>query len=115
MKEQEIIYNNRQIINLFQTVEFFGLKDGDSLKVRRKSAAGSFSTFNDMQKRIEEQIKQQHIHESYEKAVEYHPESFVPVEMLYVNCFLNKHPIQAFVDTGAQKSIIGVEMVEKCE
>ena len=67
-----------------------------------------------MQKRIEQQIKQQHVHESYEKAMEYNPESFVPVEMLYVDCALNKHAIQAFIDTGAQKSVMGPEMVEKC-
>ena len=39
--------------------------------------------------------------------IEWNPECFVPVEMIYIEYELYKHPLKAFVDTGALKSIIG--------
>jgi DNA damage-inducible protein 1 len=34
------------------------------------------------------------------------PENFVKVPMLYINIQINKVPLQAFVDSGAQSTII---------
>lgn len=47
-------------------------------------------------------------------ALEANPEAFVPVPMLYVSCTLNEVPLKAFVDTGAQMTVMSVRCAEKC-
>lgn len=49
-----------------------------------------------------------------EKAHEMIPEFFTPIDMLYVPCSINDHYITAFVDTGAQCSIMNLETAVKC-
>ena len=45
------------------------------------------------QKMIEEEIRKQMIEQNYINAQENFPEFFGHIHMLYVNVFLNKHPI----------------------
>ena len=42
------------------------------------------------------------------------PEGFVSVPMLYVNCSLNDVPVKAFVDTGAQMTVISAPCAKRC-
>lgn len=42
------------------------------------------------------------------------PESFIKVTMLYVNLKINNHPIKAFIDSGAQSTIMSKDCAEKC-
>ena len=44
-----------------------------------------------------------------EMALEVNPEAFVHVPMLYVQCLLNNVPIKAFVDTGAQMTVMTLQ------
>ena len=111
----EFVHNQRKLINFQETAFYYQIKEGDTIKIRKKIVPLEFQTQQAAQQTIEERIKQQNINESYQKAMEYHPENFAPVEMLYIRCHLNGHDIVAFIDTGAQKSVMSTKMAEKCE
>eukprot|EP01024_Parvocaulis_polyphysoides_P001377 TRINITY_DN10371_c0_g1_i2.p1 TRINITY_DN10371_c0_g1~~TRINITY_DN10371_c0_g1_i2.p1 ORF type:complete len:450 (-),score=70.45 TRINITY_DN10371_c0_g1_i2:888-2237(-) len=64
----------------------------------------------EVQKRIEEKIQEEAVQDSYNMAMEHHPELFFRTDMLYVKMQVNGVDIKAFVDTGAQMSI----MTEDC-
>ena len=57
------------------------------------------------------------IQKNYEKAYETIPESFFPISMLYFNCSINGFTVKAFIDTGAQSSIMNLKLAKKigCE
>ena len=47
-------------------------------------------------------------------AYEHLPEAFARVNMLYVSICINDYPIKAFVDSGAQSTIMSKSCAEKC-
>lgn len=69
---------------------------------------------SEAQTMIAEEIRQQQIDSNMETAMEYLPESFGQVLMLYINCNVNGFPIKAFVDSGAQSTIMSKACAERC-
>ena len=60
----------------------------------------------EVQAKLEQAIQQKNIAENFENALEYNPEAFATVSMLYVNMEVNSLPMKAFVDSGAQMTIM---------
>merc|ERR1719414_1916597 len=86
-------------------------KEREKLRIRMMNA----DPFDlEAQKMIQQEIEQKNIDHNMELAMEASPESFGTVIMLYINCNVNGHPIKAFVDSGAQATIMSQKAAERC-
>jgi DNA damage-inducible protein 1 len=66
------------------------------------------------QKAIAEQIRMENVQANMETAIEELPEAFGRVIMLYMDVEINGTPIKAFVDSGAQSTIMSMTCAERC-
>jgi DNA damage-inducible protein 1 len=66
------------------------------------------------QKKIEEMLRQENIQQNMDLAIENLPEAFGSVSMLYVDIHVNGYPIKAFVDSGAQSTIMSAACADRC-
>ena len=65
------------------------------------------------QAKIQAMIDQSNVNENYEQAMENTPEAFGSVIMLYVDMEVNGHPLKAFVDSGAQMTIMSLGCAQR--
>ena len=66
------------------------------------------------QKKIASMIKEEQVNANLHNAMENSPELFGNVVMLYVNMEVNNVPLKAFVDSGAQMTIMSKSCAERC-
>ena len=59
--------------------------------------------------------RQKLVNEQYRQAMQEYPESMGRVLMLYITAKINNKPLQAFVDSGAQATIMSKKCAERCE
>lgn len=114
--------NNPQLADalLSGDLESFSLVLREQIAVRREKqqhkirlmAAGPFDS--EAQKLIADEIRQKNIDANMEAAMEYNPETFGTVVMLYIDCKVNNVPVKAFVDSGAQTTIMSAACAERC-
>lgn len=68
----------------------------------------------DYQAKIAQDIRQKNIEENMEAAMEYAPESFSQVVMLYLEIQVNGVLVKALVDSGARSTVMSQACAERC-
>lgn len=63
---------------------------------------------------LEAKRNKEMINEQYVQSMTHHPEDMIAVTMLYINLTINGVPVKAFIDSGAQKSIMSMACAERC-
>ena len=84
-------------------------------RIRRLEARLAANPYDvEAQREMEEEIRQRNVAENLAHAMEHNPEAFGSVHMLYVNTVVNNVPVKAFVDSGAQSTIMSESCAERC-
>ena len=66
----------------------------------------------EVQKMIEAEIRQQMINQEYQMSLENNPDYFGKISMLWIETIINGYPVQALVDSGAERTIISQKLAE---
>ncbi|CAK5089520.1 unnamed protein product [Meloidogyne enterolobii] len=66
------------------------------------------------QRYVAELIERQNIDFMHNFAMEHMPEAFIPVHMLFIRMKINNCPVIAFIDSGAQTSILSESSAKRC-
>merc|ERR1719322_2074004 len=114
--------NNPRLAEAYESgnLEEFAKVLREQQNVRREREAQRIRMMNadpfdlEAQRLIAKEIEQKNIDQNMELAMEASPESFGSVIMLYINCVVNGHKIKAFVDSGAQATIMSQKAAERC-
>ena len=84
-------------------------------RVRREAQLATADPFDvQAQMEIERRIMQSQVEENFQSAMEHNPESFANVIMLYIDVEVNGKPLKAFVDSGAQRTIMSDACARAC-
>lgn len=76
------------------------IKSREERQVQRVRMMNADPFDTETQRLIADEIRQKNIEANMEAAMEYNPETFGTVVMLYINCKVNGFPVKAFIDSG---------------
>ncbi|CAF4188374.1 unnamed protein product [Rotaria magnacalcarata] len=118
---QQIRQNSPQLVDAVQRGDFNRFMQhiaAESPEMQQRMELDRLASLDpfdpEVQRRIHEIINMQNVQENMEHAVEHAPEVFGHVIMLYINCKVNGHLVKAFVDSGAQMTIMSKACAERC-
>ncbi|XP_014257273.1 protein DDI1 homolog 2-like isoform X2 [Cimex lectularius] len=97
----------------FASVLAAQLEERERLERKRMQLLQAHPFDIEAQRLIAEDIRRKNIEANMEAALEHNPESFGVVIMLFINCLVNGYPVKAFVDSGAQTTIMSVKCAER--
>nr|CAD2172201.1 unnamed protein product [Meloidogyne enterolobii] len=80
----------------------------------RKERLMMDETSEEGQRYVAELIERQNIDFMHNFAMEHMPEAFIPVHMLFIRMKINNCPVIAFIDSGAQTSILSESCAKRC-
>jgi len=134
--EMVVLFNGRPLLDVNRKLKEYGLRDGEfvvllQVEMLRLAAAPNRQQQPNQQRgqqsnqqqhpqqqvqrvqevpaHIREQLRRQkEINDNMEAALEHNPEMFGVVHMLYINCKINGYPTKAFVDSGAQTTLMSL-------
>merc|ERR550519_1007003 len=114
--------NNPRLAEAYETgnVDEFAKVLREQQKIRAEKEAQRIRLLTadpfdmEAQRMIAQEIQNKNIDQNMELAMETQPESFGSVIMLYINCRVNGHEVKAFVDSGAQATIMSQRAAERC-
>ncbi len=115
LNQQALIYNNKTLAD-HETIQSTRIANHDIIVLRHVQPQVQPSpSRNDIetQRKMEEMIRRRNIEENMANALEYTPEAFAKVVMLYIDCKVNNVPMKAFVDSGAQTTIMSRDCAKK--
>ena len=104
-------------VETFQTrMREFRSREAEAMRIRNDELALLHSDPFDIeaQRKIEEAIRKANVEENMRTAIDETPEVFGQVVMLYVDAEINGVALKAFVDSGAQMSIMSVTCARRC-
>lgn len=100
---------------LFSLTQFKALIEFAKVQTKTKNSPYFNRNLADVLKNYDDMAEiayQYKIHEQYQHSYTYDPESFTTSCMLYIPIKINNVPILAFVDSGAEKSILSSDFLE---
>lgn len=100
---------------LFSLTQFKALIEFAKVQTKTENSTYFNRNLADVLKNYDELAEiayQYKIHEQYQHSYTYDPESFTTSCMLYIPIKINNVPIVAFVDSGAEKSILSSDFLE---
>lgn len=87
-------------VERFATVLKEQIKLREERQAQRQRMMNADPLDTETQRLIADEIRQKNIEANMEAAMEYNPETFGTVVMLYINCKVNGFPVKAFIDSG---------------
>lgn len=107
----EQVITRRQMISRESEAKRQQLEQQRALELRLASLDPLSKEYQEVLQKI---IEQKNIDSNYESALDFNPESFGRVTMLYVPIQVQGKAEVAFVDSGAQMTIISKRVAERC-